>query len=397
MNRLFRATIFLPFLIFLSFFTSAFGANEEGDSLKRYEIFFGEAAQLGMIGPQTKDVVFTLRTQEGKIPTTGPKLEIMSASKTIVIESDANGHIKIPFSIDLLKENPPVRKLYDEVLQFELFLTVHAGQKSKQTREFSLKDKPYVEFEELRVWYPPSYRKKTGTVITELKKQSEFIEKHLGIKPIPWGINLIEERDPDVNIITLQEFPKWAVWTYSFEEMKQEKYIQTNIHEWVEQTLIRRFDLFDADPKGRNRFVLDGLADYIKIKYLGKIPNGYCKPLEMLIQQGTTQANLIQKFRSIRKLDYANGKKSMAERVQDESWIPGYPLSFAFWEKLCRQHGRILPKRFLNKIENEPQRDLDSCISILEELTNTKTIQSRLEVMNVAASLQLIKGFQKNH
>jgi len=123
----------------------------------------------GIIGPQEKTLVFSVRTKDAKIPEPGPKLEIYSKNGTIVLQSDADGYVKYPFSVALIKENPALRKL-NEKLTFELRLTSVTKPGIKQRIELSVGDKPFMACESCRVWYSASHEKEAEEILRNYRK-----------------------------------------------------------------------------------------------------------------------------------------------------------------------------------------------------------------------------------
>ncbi len=366
-------------------------AEKSKDSEKPYLMFVGPFLQAGIIGPGTKEVAYQLSTEDGKTPPAGPKLEILFSKGTIVIESDREGIIRLPYSLELVEENPTVRKRYKEVLSFEVWLTGSFKSDSSKNVELSYKNKPSIESENIRIWYPADHHQKAKKLMPKLEKQRDFIQKQLGLEPMPWGINLIETKDPKVNDITIQEFPRWITWSYSLNEMNKIKFVQTNIHEWTEATLDRRLGLHHADSEGRNRFILDGLADYLKIRYTKKVRKDYMGMLEPLLEKNEIQVNLIESFKSLHfSMTPTDGP--IRKQIIKHSWLPGYPLSFVFWERLCREHGRDLPKKFIQSIQKKSKRDFESCIESLEKIIG-EPIRSQLENVDVKSAMDLIQEY----
>lgn len=59
------------------------------------------------------------------------------------------------------------------------------------------------------------------------------------------------------------------------------------------------------------------------------------------------------------------------ESVLDDVEGAGYAVGFYFWERLAREHGRDLPKRFVQSLLNAKPQDpnFKGHLAILENLT----------------------------
>jgi len=340
----------------------------------------------GIIGPQEKTFIIRVRTVGGEIPEPGPKLEIHSSSGPIVLHSDSDGFLKYPFSVALVKENPTYTKLVRELV-YELRLTSVTKPGIRQRTELSAGNKPIMEHRSFRIWYPPQQKEEAKVVFEYLQKSYTFIQDQLSIEPTLWGINLTERDLSDINYTTLQDYPKWYTWSYPIDEIRSSKGQKSNVHEWVEHTLIERAGLEQLAEGGSNRFVFDGLAEYIGIRFTKYVPAYYESKLQELIDKDEVTVNLPGKFQWQAK-QFQNPQQLTEELTQFTS---GYPLSFVFWERICEKHGRDLPGRFVTQLQQETQSDYETCLKVLEHLTKAHDIRSQLESMDVRNTVQVIR------
>ena len=336
--------------------------------------------------------MFKARAADGRIPEEGPKLEIHSKNGVIVLRSDADGYVEYPFSVALVKENPIIKKL-NENIAFELRITDVTRVGINQRIELSVGDKPYIESGPCRLWYPTGNLERAKEVLTDLKAARAFIRNELGVEPSPWGINIVAQDLNEVNYTTLQDFPKWFTWSYPIAGISTAKERKSNVHEWVEHTLSEEVGLKQSSKGGSNRCVFDGLAEYVSIRFAKHIPPFYLSDLQKLLAKNVNKVDLTEQFRWQAK-QYRNPEQLMDELTQ---FTAGYPLSYAFWEGLSRQYGRDMPKRFVSQLKQYDQGNIESCIRILGQLTRSNQVQSHLKSMDVNKAVQLIQEISESY
>jgi len=346
----------------------------------------------GLIGPQEKTLTCSVRTTDAKIPPPGPKLEIISTKGRIVLSSDTDGFLRFPFNLELIRENPAIGKL-GEGLVFTFRLTSSTTLGINKRIELSAGDKGFVGDGAIRVWYPPHLEQKAEATLGQLEEASDFIRSELGIEPAPWGINLVEMDLSKVNHTTLQDYPRWYTWSYSVSQIESRNSQRANVHEWVEHTLNECVGLVQCDNETSNRFVLDGLADYVGSRFSKHFPTDYLSRLHGLIDEGMTSVNLPEMFSWQAHRRYASPGQLKEALVE---FPAGYPLSFAFWERTCAEYGRDLPRRFVEAVRKEESRSCESCLRILEQLTGSSLLESRLEAMDVNETIQLIQDTSRS-
>ena len=386
----------VPILFVLGFLSInlASPANEPEKSAQKHYLDPIRALLVGgLIGPQEKTLAFRVRTRDGKIPETGPKLKILSATGRIILNSDADGFIRYPFNIDLVKENPVIEKFGGKKYVFECRLTSSGKRGIKQRVELSAGGKAFVGNDSIRIWYPPDFEQEAKAVFRQCKLVFDYIHTELGIEPPRWGINLCSEDLSKVNQTTLQDYPKWYTWSFPVSEALSLEGQKSNTHEWLEYTLDERVGLAQSEGnQGSNRFVHDGLSEYVSIRFSRHMPSDYLSRLQNLIDQGTTTINLPLKFQAP-KMQYAT-----PDQLQEKlaKFTAGYPLSFVFWEHACSEYGRDLPKRFIEAVQKEHLESYESCLHALERLTGSSSLKSELEAMDVNEAIECIENLSKS-
>ena len=387
-----KRTVILIVLVMLNcLFANPALQGKESNIRRRYRDPLLPLLKGGLIGPQEKTLIFSVRSPDGKIPPQGPKLEILSSTGRIVLNSDTSGFIRFPFNLDLVRENPTISKLGDENYVFEARLTSSARKGVTKRIELSAKGKDSVGDDSIRVWYPPGSKMKADLVLKQCRLAYRFIHTELGVTPPPWGVNLIREDLSEANQTTLQAYPQWYTWSYPIEEALSSKGKQVNTHEWVEYTLEQLGIEQSSSPQGSNRFVLDGLSEYLSIRFTGYMPSDYLSRLTKLVNRDITVINLAMEF----KAPTANHASPDQLRRELERFTAGYPLSYVFWEHTSSEYGRDLPKRFINKIQKLEKVDYETCIHTLEELTGA-SLKHELEAMDLHKAVQLINHLSKN-
>ena len=359
---------------------------KHGPLTPRYRDFVGPLTHV--VEPNGTGVTCQLSTPTGAIPPTGPKIEIMARAGSIVLQSDEAGKLTFPWSDGLLKENPPVHKLYQGRLNYQITFTASGVTDQSASTSLSVLGKPLVEGIGGRVWHPPDAVAAAEDALAKLEAQAQYIQDQLGLAPVPWGLNLISERPADTHIVTAQDHLGWSIWSYSTDQVRTGEFAWVNVHEWTEATLEAHLQLADADKARRNRVWVDGLAEYMAARFTGRLEATYGHPLEELLAEGQTVINLPAAFRSMRAS--GTGDLDFKKLLRQGGFPPGYALSYSFWERLCSEYGRELPGQFVGRLRKEQKRDFATCTRILEQLAPGARVQTRLRRLSVADALTLI-------
>ena len=383
----------IAFMIWFSFLSLSFASppgSPDPSTSRHYRDPIMSLLVGGIIGPQEKTLAFRVTTENGGIPELGPKLEIHSNNGVITLESDADGYVKYPFTLALVQENPIVKKLANNIT-FELRLTAVSKSGVKQRRELSVGDKLYIDCGSCRLWYPTGHLEIANEISKDLKAACTFVRSELGVTPSPWGINLVAQDLNEVNYTTLQDYPKWYTWSHTIDEITSSGARQNIIHEWVEHSLDECVGLKQSSVGGSNRFVFDGLADYISIRITKYVPAFYLPDLQALLDTGVNTVDLPDRFRWQPK-QYQSPEELKDELIQFRA---GYPLSYAFWEDLSQEYDRDIPKRFISQLQPGDKSDTESCIHTLEHLTGSNQIQAKLGTIDVGKAMQSIQDMSK--
>lgn len=329
---------------------------------------------------------------QNNLPISDVKFTIRSDNGLIELVTDKNGILRIPVSESLRKENPPLIKDYPKKLKLMFGLTGR-GSMLNTDREIhivSLAEKKRIQETTLTVWYSPDHEAEAESVLDQMKRQRQIIEHATGLEPSPWGVILVSEVT-DVNLL----FPLQCgttVWPFLLDDLKSGRFSRTNTHEWTENTIERHLNLHDKDKMHRNRFVVDGLADYIAFLHAG-LPAHYEEPLIKILTDGIEQVNLLKDFQSVRYRSSHVTVKDIKKNLRDREKVfaAGYPLSFVFWYQLCEENGATLPALLLKELQEEKQQDADSIIAILERITKRDNIRKSIENADVQQAISLIE------
>lgn len=233
-----------------------------------------------------------------------------------------------------------------------------------------------------------------------------------------------------LNQVTIQADPARAVFSWSPGWHDNDLVQWINLHEWAELSLVQEeLRLHRSDAKGRNRFFADGLAEYTAFHYLnGRTAFSGKDNLERLLRYGIRHIDFTWHFRTTNweniRADRKNRlpRQSLARRktplptarlfqdIQQAGYeemlqhgffkesilgsvrTAGYAVAFHFWEQLARQHGRDLPKRFLQSLAKaDPQnRRFEDCLALLEQLTGETLLRNRIAAADLSQTLAFL-------
>jgi hypothetical protein len=389
-----RRITFLIWFSFVSFSLASPSDSPSPSTDSHYRRYVTSLLAGGIIGIQEKTIALRVISKNGEKLEPGPKLEIHSNNGVITLESDVDEYIKYPFNLSLWRENPIVKKL-DSNIGFEIRISSVFRPGVKELRELSVGDKQYIDCGLCRLWYPAGHLELANEVSKDLKAACTFIRRELGVTPCLWGINLVAQDLSKVNYTTLQDYPKWYTWSYTIDEITSSGERKNIVHEWVENSLVDSVGLKPSSVGGSNRFVFDGLADYISVRFTKYVRPSYLRDLRALLNAGVHTVDLPDCFRWL-SLQYQNPEE-LSDELLLSQFRAGYPLSYAFWEDLSQEYGRDIPKRFISQLHQSDKSDTESCIHTLERLTGSNQIQSRLKTIDVDKAIQLIQDMSKSH
>ena len=234
-----------------------------------------------------------------------------------------------------------------------------------------------------------------------------------------------------LNQVTLQADSERTVFSWSPGWHDNDLVQWVNLHEWAELSLAQKeIRLHRSDAKGRNRFFADGLAEYAAFHYQnGKASFTGKSSLERLLRYGIRHIDLTwhfrttnwenirasgktrplrpsspprktppptaRLFRDIRMAGYDEMLKHdfFKESILGSVRNAGYAVAFHFWEQLAQQHGRDLPKRFLQSLAKaDPQnRRFEDCLALLEQLTGETRLRNRIAAADIFKTLAFLK------
>jgi len=360
-------------------------------------------------------------------------LEIEANSGKVVLRANEHGRILFPVRADWRKENPSIRLLSDTVADFDTspraFTFFRVGDDPIFDVNNPLENAVY-ESSGFIVYHPEDQLEEAKLSEAELLREQEFISRILGIELPATSVNLvdgedsenardastgplIEEESPQV---TIQPHPKQPpfIWSYPLGWQNKPWWKHFNVHEWTEVYLLTEKEIqltHKADLTGRNRFFADGLAEYVAIHYLKGVPSPRFRQyvLRKLLRYGIERVDFARFFRTPIRRSWGippfvfrsawNKPARLSERemealkaagygelarhglfrasVIDSIESAGYAVAFHFWERLAREHGRDLPRRFIEALtEADPEgRDFEGCLKILEGLTGERRLK----------------------
>ena len=338
----------------------------------------------GLVDPQARQIALTQVDAKSGQPATNVVISILSSQHPRKLRTDAQGVVFLPLAEVYFQENPRLKHDYRGklIMNFTSTGTFSFGT-NQQQQIVSLKDKFTLTNGNLCVYYPLGLGTAARQTMRELLGSRDDIARILGVQPLPWGIVILPEKATNMDYVVTGMSGGPHIWSYSVAELDGGSLAQINTHEWTEQTLDQSLHLHDADR--RNRFVLDGLAEWMAWRHAG-LPPKYGISLEDLAHAGTRKVDLLKKFQSIR-IQGVPSFAAIKQSINEQGFPAGYALSLAFWHRLCEAHGDDLPKRLLARLRQQPQRDLPAVLRILGELTGEKDLSRRLHQADVSEAL----------
>ena len=235
-----------------------------------------------------------------------------------------------------------------------------------------------------------------------------------------------------LNQATIQADSERTVFSWSPGWHDNELVQWVNLHEWAELSLTQKeIRLHRSDAKGRNRFFADGLAEYAAFHYYLNGNSAFSRKgsLERLLRYGIQHINFTWHFRTTNWENIRANRKnrlprqslarrktpppsdSIFQNIQQAGYeemlqhdffqesilasvrMAGYPVAFHFWEQLAQQHGRDLPKRFLQSLAKaDPKnRRFEDCLALLEQLTGETLLRNRIIAADLSQTLAFLK------
>jgi hypothetical protein len=368
------------------------GIAPAGYAWSAYRTFVRPFEKDGAIASDMRRLRIQVATPDEKTPIEGFKLIVMSKAEPTLVTSDSHGMIQVPVSATLRRENPLVMTDYKGPVSFyycgpgtwsvtgtSLGATIRGLLQSKPV-EISTKGMWQTITGDFTVWYCPEYAPQAKKAEALLSRQYEMIRKTTGLKPINWGVIILPEMHDDIPYVVSCAESGCSAWCYSAKEVDDGRFAEINAHEWTESTIDDQLRIYHYDRS--NRFIGDGLAEYVSCLCVKAEGGRFGRADEVadylawLRDSGVHQVNLLKEFRSMWVLLPTNS--NIAEAVRKEGRLDGYGLSLAFWDRLAREHGTDVVKRFLYRLRTSDKRDSAAAIMLLQDMTGEKDIRARL-------------------
>ena len=370
-------------------------------SHRHYRDVVGTVQRMGVLDPGAKTLPLQLVDPEDDSPLSGIRVSILSRKYPFDLESDSNGIIQLPLLEDLKKENPRIVIHREGRTTLVCSGTAALRSGNRQAEYVTLDDKEVITTEKFHIYYGKECECEAALARQRLERQYEKIQEITGLAPVKWGVVIIPQQDETKNYIVPRQKLEFRVWCYSKAEIHDGTFARFNAHEWTELTIETNLHLGDTDV--RNRFIHDGLSEYVQFKDCG-LDEGDIELLEDLRKKGVSVVNLLKEFRSLRSsgfgsLHFVPGDlrpyRDFQEILKARGYPPGYPLSFVFWYNLCEEYGPGLPAEFLRRLKREQKPTADVAVRVLEEITGSRDIMDRLKRADVNAAIQVLQSLSR--
>ena len=342
-----------------------------------------------MIAPDSEFI--PMRVASGKSAT----LKIHSEKNPRKIKTLPGGILKVPLTREYIDENPDVTLWPPGKLTF--VGTFHLEGKKENAKEFIKIDQmEKTQIGNTTVFYKPNDQKIALRFLKRSQKHADIVKKVTGFEATPWGLTVVPRFKKNTAYWVSGHTNLFSVWSYERADLHNGDFDGTNTHEWIENTIGKNLDLHSADKEGRNRILIDGLADYGDYLITGKIDN--ISSVKDLIKSGVKKMNLLEDFQSIRL--ESSGVFDTSDIMGDTDLAKkkisaGYALSCLFWIQLTEKYGTELPQQFCQAIQKKSRRNFPSCLATLEKLTGEKDLTNRLSNVDLQKALTSLNKLTK--
>lgn len=347
---------------------------------------------MGVEAEQVEKFPVHLHDADTGDPLSDARLVIGTEPETLVLETDQLGQVLIETDSELLKENPIVRIEPSDraVLEANISGSLR-GSPMKSVQLHSASDLEKLGDARSAVFYPPQDLRFARKVNAQLLRCREGIESILSLDPIRLSVILGPESDESHVMYLTATAPGYQVtWLCFRNEWDSGEFLRTIAHEWTESTLTTRLSLYD-DP--RNRFIGDGLAEFVAWKLYG-ITDEYGERLSPDQMDDQESIDLLSAFQVIPGKIFS--RRKFDRGIAKHGYAPGYALAFAYWHELTEKHGATLPRRFVKKLSGKKSATNEEAIGFLVELTGDRAIESQLRAVNVEDARMRIAHLVEN-
>ncbi len=223
----------------------------------------------------------------------------------------------------------------------------------------------------IRILYPSGEDDIAKKIMETMKKEKEFIKNTLGIEPVTWIVILTYKSEP---IFYLSSYGiSLGVDSIDFRmDYIRRNYISVLVHEWVENTLLHKIGIYDS--KTSNRWIGDGLAQYVEFEWLKEewpeyFSHSYITLFSSLLHDDGKVYNLLEWKRSTPSLISLILKKQTEEMWIEEDrkyWFTPY-----FWAKIVdKSKKENVIQEFLKGFRNLENKNSKNIIQLLSRLTD---------------------------
>ncbi|MBN2380491.1 hypothetical protein JXM67_11890 [candidate division WOR-3 bacterium] len=216
----------------------------------------------------------------------------------------------------------------------------------------------FEEFEEanIRILYPAGYASQAQVCLDAMIKGKAVVDSVVGMRLFPFKVILNADDTP-----RLQAGGGWCVGP----EPDSSDLFHTFIHEWVEMSLDRLYDIYDDEEVTYTRWIGDGLANNaafsVSEKYYPRARGLKQLHDEKLPGYDPEKTYDLKKWKSP-TLTNPGGGKSVG--------LFGYLIAPYFWAKVVDKSGNpeLIPE-FLEEYRQSEDKSSEAAIAILTELS----------------------------
>lgn len=225
-----------------------------------------------------------------------------------------------------------------------------------------------------------------------------YITQALGVPPVKWGTAFLDIGDSFTVPQSRYNFQgdSYKIFTYQTQDIYRAM-ITTNVHEWVEQTLLEHIPFEGA----AYRWVTDGIAEWTKWAYYARLSDttrqefgmpsarviAALKNLIHYLKQEGQQTYTLTDWKALK----TTAKEKMIPTFQPSNEAIRYQVAASFWMEVAQNDSSIIPT-YLSELTAMNTVSGEKAQSKLETLLPTD-LRSALQAYPVSRAVRVYQNY----